>query len=155
MGYQTPIQLPVSPNLGHSMDRIKDQHAAPIILHRVWYDRGKKLTQQGYYDAALSSFDIALKLQPQEHQIWAYRGIVFAYLNCYESALASFEKALELAPDNRELWVFRGATLKYLNRSQASLESYNRALTIQQQGFTICEDYPTSWIVSMDMKAAG
>jgi tetratricopeptide (TPR) repeat protein len=123
-----------------------DKTAVPAIPYQIWYRRGKMLTQQGHYEAALTSFDLALKHQPELHQIWTYRGIVLAYLKHYEAALLSFNKALELAPDNREIWIFRGAVLTYLNCRREALNSYNIALSIQQRGFTICEDYPTTWM---------
>ncbi|WP_421659324.1 tetratricopeptide repeat protein [Leptothermofonsia sp. ETS-13] len=124
----------------------EDKTIVPAIPYHIWYSRGKMLTQQGHFEAALTSFDIALKHQSNLHQIWTYRGIVLAYLKHYEAALLSFNKALELAPDNREIWIFRGAVLTYLNRRREALNSYNIALSIQQCGFTVCEDYPTTWM---------
>lgn len=128
-----------------NVDRAKMQQV-PKHPHHIWYTRGKMLTKQGHFEAALTSFEIALKYHSGVHQIWAYQGVVLAYMKCYESALASFNKALELAPDNREVWIFRGAVLSYLNRRREATNSYNVALSLQQRGFMVSEEYPTTWM---------
>lgn len=135
-------------NSGHNPLQYRPEEVSlvPTSPHYIWYNRGKMLTWQGHYEAALTSFDIALQRHPNHHQTWVYRGVVLAYLKCYETALASFNQALELSPDNREVWIFRGAVLAFLNRQREARNSYNVALSIQQRGFSICEEYPTTWI---------
>jgi tetratricopeptide (TPR) repeat protein len=126
--------------------RLEETPAVPASPHLIWYNRGKMLIWQGHHEAALTSFEIALQHNPNHHQTWVYRGIALAYLGCHEAALASFNQALELSPDNREIWIFRGAVLTFLNRQREATNSYTIALSIQQRGFTICEDYPTTWM---------
>lgn len=111
-------------------------------IHRIWCGRGKVLTRQGYYEAALASFDAALQLQPDDHQSWVFRGVALMHLSRYKAALASFNQALELVIDDREVWIFRGAVLTYLNRHEEAIKSYQMALNIQQQGTEVCCDYP-------------
>lgn len=100
------------------------------------------LIQQGHYDAALASFDQALKLQPHHPKLWVFHGVVLAHLCSYRSALASFNRALELAPENREAWIFRGAALTQMGRCQEAQASYSQALRIQRQGGAKCRSYP-------------
>lgn len=142
MGRSTVKNTTFAKEAGLTPIEIDEARSQSTFPHHLWYSRGKMLTQQGQYEAALTSFDHALKIQPNEHQIWIYRGIALTHLNHYESALVSFSKALEIMPTNREAWIFHGAVLTYLDRPHEAIKSYTTALSIQQQGFTSCESYP-------------
>lgn len=111
----------------------------------LWYERGKLLIRRGDYSAALLSFDISLKRQPNFFQAWVFRGVVMAHLRQYEAALTSFNRALALQPEHREAWIFRGAILTYLDRPAEALSSYSTALKLQRQSADICADYPL-WV---------
>lgn len=85
-------------------------------LHRLWCSRGAVLTKQGYYEAALASFEAALRIQPNRSKTWVFRGVVLVYLHHYKAALASFNRAIDLSNTNREAWLFRGSVLKELKQ---------------------------------------
>jgi tetratricopeptide (TPR) repeat protein len=112
------------------------------LADQLWYKRGKMLIQQGNYQGAIDSFEMALRLQPNQHKAWMFRGVALVHLKLYESALDSFEQALELAVDDRDAWIFRGAVLTYLNRHTEAMASYSTALQIPQPGSGMEEDYP-------------
>lgn len=111
-------------------------------LHRLWCSRGAVLTKQGYYEAALASFEAALRLQPNRSKTWVFHGVVLVHLQCYKAALASFNRAIDLSNTNREAWLFRGSVLKELEQFQEALFSYSQALKLQKQNSDICRDYP-------------
>jgi tetratricopeptide (TPR) repeat protein len=111
-------------------------------LHRLWCSRGAILTKQGYYEAALASFDAALRIQPNRSKTWVFHGVVLLHLQHYKAALASFDRALALSNTNSEAWLFRGSVLKKLEQHQEALFSYGQALKLQQQNFDRCRDYP-------------
>jgi tetratricopeptide (TPR) repeat protein len=51
-------------------------------------DRGRVLRQLGQYDAAMASYDLALKLYPNYQDIWLNRGALLCdYLNRPQEAL--------------------------------------------------------------------
>jgi tetratricopeptide (TPR) repeat protein len=122
--------------------RFHNASNASKTIQRLWFAKGKVLTKQGYYEAALTSFDAALKIQPDHCKSWVFRGIVLTHLEQYKSALASLDRALELSPSQREAWIFRGAVLKYLGRHDEALASYSKALTLQQADVELCNEYP-------------
>jgi Flp pilus assembly protein TadD len=111
-------------------------------LHRLWFSRGKVLTKQGFFQAALTSFDAALKCQPDHTESWMFRGVVLTHLKRYQPALTSFDRALELSPQHREAWIFRGAVLTYLERQTEATHSYAIALQLQQEHPQPRQDYP-------------
>lgn len=111
-------------------------------LHRLWCSRGAVLTKQGYYEAALASFEAALRIQPNRSKTWVFHGVVLVHLQHYKAALVSFDRAIDLSHTNREAWLFRGSVLKELKQYQEALSSYSQALTLQKQNSEICRDYP-------------
>jgi tetratricopeptide (TPR) repeat protein len=100
---------------------------------QVWYNRGKMLVEQQRYNAAINSFDMALKLQPHETKSLIFRGIALFHLHYYQSALRDFRTATEIAPDNREAWIFQGVVLKALERHSAAMACYQTALLLQHR----------------------
>ncbi|MBM0740783.1 tetratricopeptide repeat protein [Phormidium sp. CLA17] len=111
-------------------------------LHRLWCSRGAVLTKQGYYEAALASFEAALRIQPNRSKTWVFHGVALVHLHHYKAALASFNRALDLSNTNREAWLFRGSVLKELQQYQEALFSYSQALKLQKQNSDVCRDYP-------------
>jgi tetratricopeptide (TPR) repeat protein len=111
-------------------------------LHRLWCSRGAILTKQGYYEAALASFEAALRIQPNLSKTWVFHGVVLVHLQHYKAALASFNRALDLSNTNREAWLFRGSVLEVLEQHQEALSSYSQALNLQKHNSDICRDYP-------------
>lgn len=114
-------------------------------IPQIWYNRGKMLVEQQRYNAAVASFDMALKFQPNDPKSLIFRGIALFHLHYYQSALGDFRTAAEMAPDNREAWIFQGAVLKALKHPGAAIECYRTALLLQQPEGMACEEYPM-WI---------
>jgi tetratricopeptide (TPR) repeat protein len=56
----------------------------------------------GKKDAALASYDRALKVQPDYPQALRNRGVTLRVLKRFEEALASYDRALALQPDYTE-----------------------------------------------------
>ena len=121
---------------------IKANSLVTTTLHRLWCSRGAVLTKQGYYEAALASFEAALRIQPNRSKTWVFHGVVLVHLHHYKTALASFNRAIDLSNTNREAWLFRGSVLKELKQYEEALFSYSQALKLQKQNSDICRDYP-------------
>lgn len=122
--------------------RVRNWRNSDRTLHRLWYAKGKVLAKQGYFDAALASFNAALRFCPNHAKSWVYRGVVLAHLKQPKAALASFDRALALEADSRETWIFRGAILTALGDRPGALRSYNRALALHQNQQQVCNEYP-------------
>lgn len=143
MGTSAAFNQPTTAiDLGQVQAQISSWRHADRTLHRLWFAKGKVLAKQGYHEAALASFDAALRLRPNHAKSWIFRGVVLTHLRQYKAALASFDRALALTPNNRETWIFRGAVLMALGDRETALHSYNMALDLQQSDTEVCKDYP-------------
>ena len=112
---------------------------------RVWYNRGKMLMERQRYNAAIASFDMALKSQPNDAKSLIWRGIALFHLNYYQSSLCDFRLATEIAPESRSAWIFQGVVLKALERDSAALACYRTALLLSEQDAAEDAQYPL-WI---------
>ena len=94
--------------------------------------RGRVLRKLGQYDAAMASYDQALKLDPNYQDIWLNRGALLCdYLNRPQEALACFKRAVEIAPDNPLAWYNQGNALRHLERYQEAIASYEKAIELE------------------------
>ncbi len=126
----------------------------------AWYYRGLALRQLGRLETALSSFDRAISLEPDDPLSIAERCSVLADLGNYAAlatctitdpeelaalgrsitsnnlgdglrrAIALYEQALAIRPDDTTLWIQQGLALEQLGDYERALRSYDSALTI-------------------------
>jgi tetratricopeptide (TPR) repeat protein len=82
------------------------------------------------FDAALSSVEMALSLEPANAMSWYFRGKILAALGRDKDALASFERAAEL--ENRfEHEIEKGKLLLFSGRFHEALASLERCIEMQ------------------------
>ena len=105
--------------------QIPDQQAS------LWFEKGKILTADRNYEAAIASYDQAVAIQPDYHEAFYNRGIALDKLNRYEEAIASYNQAVAIQPDYHEAFYNRGIALDKLNRYEEAIASYNQAVAIQ------------------------
>ncbi len=58
----------------------------------------------GHYEQAITSFDQALKIKPDDDWAWNNRGVALKNLERYEEAVVSFDQALKIKPDDDSAW---------------------------------------------------
>ena len=94
----------------------------------VYYQKGEEFANQNQYSTALTYFDRAIALQPNDCATWVFRAVVLIHLQRYEEALISCDRALALQPLDPEAWLFRGVALQRLGRYTEAYSDYQRAL---------------------------
>jgi tetratricopeptide (TPR) repeat protein len=97
--------------------------------YKIWLLRGRILGNLERYEEALTSFDRAVAINPDD-QVWVLRGVTLFNLERYKEALDSFDKAVTINPDDRKVWVLRGRILGNLERHEEALASFDRAVAI-------------------------
>ena len=85
------------------------------------------------YEAALSCFDAASRLDPSYAEAHNNRGNALHDLGHCEEALISYDKALALKPDHAEPHSNRGLTLVDLLRYEDAVLSYDKALALNPE----------------------
>ena len=65
-------------------------------------ESGKKHLDDGNYNEALSFFDQALSLEPNNPDFWNLKGIALRSLGRYDEASECYNKSLEIEPRDKE-----------------------------------------------------
>ncbi len=64
-------------------------------------EKGSRLLLEGNFEDALSYFEQALILEPQNPEIWNKKGSALRSIGRYDDALECFNRALELDPSDK------------------------------------------------------
>jgi tetratricopeptide (TPR) repeat protein len=109
----------------------QDDSPAETLRELVLIMYGITLGGIGRYEEAISSYDKALEIKPDNDEVWNNRGFALGILDRYEEAIASYDKALEIKPDNDAAWHSRGFALGILGRFDEAIASFDKALEIK------------------------
>src|SRR5512140_1794205 len=74
-------------------------HAAPKPKRLDYLSEALTLERQGDYDAALTSYRLALRDSPNEPKIHVNMAIAFSRTGRLDEAIRSYRRALEIAPE--------------------------------------------------------
>ncbi len=92
-------------------------------------DQGAELVNSGEYEAAISTYDKALEIDPDSFLAMNEKAGALNGLERYQEALELIEKAIQIKPDYYQSWGTKGRILANgFERSEEALSSYNKAL---------------------------
>lgn len=109
-------------------DKLDDAEAA-----QTWVGRGAALYFLEQYKEALSAFEKAAKLNPNNAEVWEGQGRTLYELDRNEEAVTAFDKAIALNSDNFSLWNLRGEALAELKRFNEALASWEKATQLKPE----------------------
>ncbi len=93
--------------------------------------RGVKRFTQGLFDEAVTDFNSALRLGPDNAQYLSNRASALASKGDYTTALVDLARALELNPELDHAWFWRGWALEQQGEYEPAVEAYTRALELR------------------------
>ena len=82
------------------------------------------------YQKALTVFNEAISLYPEESSFYQNRGATYAKLKKFDNSLQDFTKAILLNPEDAAAYSNRGGVYEYLNENQKAMDDYNQAISI-------------------------
>jgi len=93
----------------------------------TYYNRGVAKHDLGEYEAAITDYDEAIRLQSDHASAYHNRGLAKAYLSQYE---ADFDEAIKLQP-NANTYHNRGTAKHNLGEYAAAITDYDEAIRLQ------------------------
>lgn len=100
-----------------------------------WMDRAENLTHNGSIDEAISAYDEALKIEPENTTILIRKasdlnvmGKANESLEIYQKALNLLDQELKENQSDAEAWQEKAGILRSLNRQNESTQAYEKAL---------------------------
>lgn len=100
-------------------------------LAEQYFIEGNNFNDLGQYADAVTSYDKAVFIRPNNADAWLNRGIALDNLNQYADAVASYDKAIAIRPDDADAWNNRGIALRKFGRYADAVASYDKAIAIK------------------------
>jgi tetratricopeptide (TPR) repeat protein/tRNA A-37 threonylcarbamoyl transferase component Bud32 len=97
---------------------------------QTYYDKGLADRGKQKYQAALSNFSQAIKLNPGFAKAYKDRGNVYLKLKNYQSAIADYDQAIKLNPSFAAAYNNRGNVYLKLKNYQAAITDYNQTIKL-------------------------
>jgi eukaryotic-like serine/threonine-protein kinase len=89
------------------------------------------------YDRAISLYDQALRIDPNDPDLWKGRGASLYSLHEYQDALRAFNKGIELAPNDSDLFNNSGLVMLALGQADKALSYFDKALSMSPKDATL------------------
>ncbi|MEQ8666937.1 MAG: sulfotransferase [Rhodospirillales bacterium] len=106
------------------------------------------------FEEALSNYDAAARLAPEQGAIWNDRGNVLVSLARYHEAEQSFRRAIELQPGDPKPYVNLGSLLTDLDRTKQAVEVCRKAVKLAPQLAAAHNELGSALRASGDFEAA-
>ena len=113
------------------IDTLLKEDLEPEYKYFLLGEQGNLWVAGSDYEEAITSYDNALEIKPDNHEAWYNRGIALFNLGRIEEAIASYDQALKIKPDDADAWYNRGIALDDLGRIEEAITSYDQALKIK------------------------
>lgn len=97
----------------------------------LWTRKGDILRAMYQHPEALSAYDQAIVLAPEDASAWEGIGMAHAALGHHEQALAALQRAADLSPNNARIWYNIGDVLVAHGSYQEAISSLNKALQLK------------------------
>jgi tetratricopeptide (TPR) repeat protein len=108
-----------------------DESIDPDVQYSLLFKLGNILSADRRYENAISAYDKALAIKPDQHEAWFNRGNALGQIGRTEEAIAAYDKALAIKSDYHEVWNNRGVALDQIGRTEEAIASYDKALAIK------------------------
>jgi len=94
-----------------------------------YFEEGIELSKIGRHSDAISSFDKAIKINPDFTLAYYYRGVVQYFLDQYLAALNSCDNALIRDTNLAGAWKIRGFAYRSLGSNEIAIKSFDKFLS--------------------------
>jgi tetratricopeptide (TPR) repeat protein len=119
--------LPYAMNLLRSKGVVEK----PKPVQNPYYSEGVRQFEEGKYEEAISSFDKALKQNPDLADAYHYRGQAYYKLDRYPSAIVDYNKVLQINPENAEAYHHRGQAYSSSGNYDQAIVDYSKAIGLK------------------------
>ncbi|MCL2933755.1 MAG: sulfotransferase family 2 domain-containing protein [Trichodesmium sp. MAG_R03] len=97
---------------------------------KQYIDEGYKLVREGYFEAAIGSYEKAIKLNPEVFPAYLEQGSLLVKLGEHEKGISILHKAVEKFPQNPVTYVYLGAALTKLGKKDLARDFFKKAIEL-------------------------
>ncbi len=100
-------------------------------IYEVWYNKGIILGNLDRHEEAVSTFDQAINIRPDESRALYNKGVSLEAMDSSAEAIDAFNQAIRIKPDDYEAWYCKGIALDNLDRPAEALDAYDNVTAIK------------------------
>ena len=108
---------------------LEENHPTSSARTSLLSKLGNLLVAAKEYEAAISSYDQALKIKPELHQAWYNRGYALKNLGRIEEAISSYDQALKIKPDDQDAWYGKACCYALQGNLEQAIENLQKLYT--------------------------
>jgi tetratricopeptide (TPR) repeat protein len=101
---------------------------APEKSPQQWVDKGNKLYSLKRYEEAITAYDQAIRINPNDATTYNNKGISLHGLRRYEEAITTYDQAIHLDSNNTFAYNNKGISLHALRRYEEAITTYDQAI---------------------------
>ncbi|WP_421657422.1 tetratricopeptide repeat protein [Leptothermofonsia sp. ETS-13] len=116
--------------LTQQLELLKSTNAQLSFTANDYVEQGKALYFEGRYEEAVTFYDRAIQMEPENARAWFGRGAALARMQHMEEAIAAYDRAIQIKPDSSEVWFGKGG-------------STGKDAAIRRGNFCLCQSNPT------------
>ena len=102
--------------------------------------RGISFSFKGDFDSAISDYDQAIKLKPDDADVYKHRGDAYYDKGRHDQAIADYDQAIKLKLDYADTYNNRGRVYSNKGRHDRAIADYDRAIASYDQAIKLKPD---------------
>lgn len=87
------------------------------------------------YEEAISSYNEALKIKPDNHEAWNKRGLALENLGRIEEAMSSYDEALKIKPNYDDAWYNKACYYALQGQVELAIDNLRQAIALNPQEY--------------------
>ena len=101
------------------------------ISAETYFLRGNEKYELGLYHEAISDYDTAIRLDPDDAYAYYWRGRAKRNLEQYAAAIVDYTQAIRFDPDDAYAYYWRGEAKVHLEQYAAAIADYTQAIRLK------------------------
>lgn len=114
----------------HALEVFNSLVDGGYVNELVYNDRASALHECGQIEAAVASYDEAIRFNPMYAEAYYNKGLLAQSQKQHQLALSLFEKSIELNPNNLQAYNNMGTVLDALCDFESAIQSYGKAIAL-------------------------
>ncbi len=128
---QLALQVsPMPPSQKQEQTKEKESASAPQNTRDQWFDESNSFRDLNRYEEALTAYEQAIRLDPNDAAAHINKGNALRNLKRYKEALSAYDQAIRLNPNYAAAYYNKGVTLRSLKRNEEAVSAYEQAIRL-------------------------
>jgi tetratricopeptide (TPR) repeat protein len=98
------------------------------MIAESFFARGSAKFREGDRDSAMSLFNSAISIRPNQSNYWYSKGDCYYVGGSYQDAFSAFSQAIAISPEYADAYQKRGLSNLYLNKNKEAGNDFTKAL---------------------------